>query len=344
MELVEISKNQLNRFVGGQDFSQFLQSWEWGEFQKKSGFEILRLGVEEKGGLVGVATLIKKNLGMGQSYFYCPRGPIVNNIQYPTINNQTTSNNQVLNNRNILEFLFEEIKRIARNEKVLFLRFESGIKYPLSIIHYPITKTIDVQPAKTIILDLTKTEDELLNAMHQKTRYNIRLAERKGVKVRIVDAQNFTSDFEMFWQIMEETVKRDKFRLHSKEHYRRMLQVDNNFVKLILAEYQGKIIAGNILIFFGDTATYVHGASANEYRNAMAPFSLQWKAIKLAQEQGYKYYDFYGIDEDKWPGVTRFKKGFGGKEINLPGTYDLIFNKKWYKLYKFFRSVRRLTS
>jgi len=352
MRVIKIkSKEQLNNFIIQQKHSQFLQSWEWGELQEKSGFDVTRLGVEEKGELVGVAVLIKKNLGMGRNYFYCPRGPIVNNVQYPTINNQSTSNNQVLNNKNILEFLFDEIKRIAGNEKAVFLRFEPGIKYPLSqpkadppradIIHYPITKTIDVQPAATLILDLKMTEEELLKAMHQKTRYNIRLAERKGVKVRVADSRDFASDFEKFWQIMEETVKRDKFRLHSKEHYRRMLQI-NDFVKLILAEYQGKIIAGNIVTFFGDTATYVHGASGNEFRNLMAPYGLQWHAIKLAKEQGYKYYDFYGIDEDKWPGVTRFKKGFSGEEINLPGTYDLIFNKKLYQLYKLLRGVRRL--
>lgn len=105
MKLVGISKNQLNRFVGGQNFSQFLQSWEWGEFQEKSGFEILRLGAEKEGGLVGAATLIKKKLGMGKSYFYCPRGPIVRKTD---------------NRKQIIEIIFGEIGKIAKKKKVVF--------------------------------------------------------------------------------------------------------------------------------------------------------------------------------------------------------------------------------
>ena len=279
---------------------------------------------------------------MGKSYFYCPRGPVIN-FQFPISNFQTISNELILKYQKVLFFLFKEIEKIAKKEKAVFLRFEPGIKYPLSNIQYPIARTINVQPAKTIILDLAKTEEELLRAMHQKTRYNIRLAERKGVKIRIVDSSNFAPDFEKFWEIMEETVRRDTFRLHSKEHYRGMLQINNDFVKLLIAEYEGKIIAGNILTFFGDTATYVHGASGNEFRNLMAPYALQWQTIKSARKKGFKYYDFYGVDEDKWPGVTRFKKGFGGEEISYPGTFDFILNKKWYRLYNFIRSVRRLT-
>jgi lipid II:glycine glycyltransferase (peptidoglycan interpeptide bridge formation enzyme) len=85
----------------------------------------------------------------------------------------------------------------------------------------------------------------------------------------------------------------------------------------------------------------MHGASASKYRNVMAPYLLQWHAIKLAKNLGYKYYDFYGVDEDKWPGVTRFKKGFGGREVNYPGTFDLIFNRRWYSVYRMVRKARR---
>ena len=145
---------------------------------------------------------------------------------------------------------------------------------------------------------------------------------------------------------MQTTSKRNKFRLHPKNYYKQMLSADdeeNNDlkIKLFLAKYNNKIIAVDIVCFFGNTATYLHGASLNEFRKVMAPNLLQWHVIKLAKAQGYKYYDFYGIDEQKWPGVTKFKKGFGGEEIVYPGTYDLVYNKFLYSIYKLLRKTKR---
>jgi lipid II:glycine glycyltransferase (peptidoglycan interpeptide bridge formation enzyme) len=117
---------------------------------------------------------------------------------------------------------------------------------------------------------------------------------------------------------------------------------EGNFkISLYLVYYKNQVIAGNIVSFFGDTVTYVHGASSYEHRRVMAPYLLQWQVIKKAKEKGYRHYDFYGIDEEKWPGITRFKKGFGGEGIKYPGTYDLILNKKWYYVYKTLRYIRR---
>ncbi|MFH1522904.1 MAG: peptidoglycan bridge formation glycyltransferase FemA/FemB family protein [Patescibacteria group bacterium] len=323
MQIVNIkNKEHLDKFISSQEYSQFLQSWQWGEFQEKMGCKVIRLGVENNGQLVAAATLVKTPLLAGKSYFYCPRGPVViADFRLP-----------------IADFLFDEIKKIARDEKVIFLRFESQSQ--IENLKSKIVKTIDVQPSKTLILDLSKSEDELLKNMHQKTRYNIRLAEKKGVK--IVETQNIASKFEEFWKLMEQTVKRDNFRLHSKAYYKKMLEVDKKYVKLVVAQYNNKIIAGNIVTLFGNTVTYLHGASSDEYRNVMAPFLLQWHSIKLAKSLGYKYYDFYGIDEKKWPGVTRFKNGFGGESKEYPGAFDLVFENGWYFIYKFIRKIKRI--
>jgi lipid II:glycine glycyltransferase (peptidoglycan interpeptide bridge formation enzyme) len=201
-----------------------------------------------------------------------------------------------------------------------------------------IQKTIDIEPSKTAIVNLQKNEDELLSAMHQKTRYNIRLAEKKGVVVRVAGAK----DFDEFWRIMKQTVKRDEFRLHDRQHYQKMLALDNNFIKLFLAEYQGKVVAAVLASFFGDMITYIHGASADEDRNVMAPYLLHWQIMKIGKAAGYKYYDLNGADESKWPGVTRFKMGFGGETVEYPGTYDLILNKVMYNIYQVLRKVRRM--
>jgi len=220
---------------------------------------------------------------------------------------------------------------------VMFLRFEPIYEFNVLDFSFPIFQTIDVQPSQTLILDLTKSEEEILQAMHQKTRYNIRLAEKKGVKIVEAGADRF----EEFWQLLTSTGDRDDFNLHGRGYYQAMLKMDKSFVKLLFAEYQGKPLAGNLVIFFGDTATYIHGGSSNDNREVMAPYAMQWHTIKLAKQAGYKYYDFHGIDETKWPGVTRFKMGFGGQIVKYPGTFDLVYDEAWYNIYKMIRKVRR---
>jgi peptidoglycan pentaglycine glycine transferase (the first glycine) len=324
MEIIEIKdKNQLDDFLAEQKHSQFLQAWLWGEFQEKVAGKVFRLGVEEGGNLVAVATIVKKFLPMGKNYFYCPRGPILD-FRF-----------QISDFRLAIESLFYEIKELARKEGAMFLRFEPEVECKLE--NWEIEKTLDVQPSKTLILDLKKGEEELLAGMHQKTRYNIRLAEKKKIKV----VESGVEGFDKFWELMGQTSDRDNFRLHGIDYYKEMLKPDRNFIKIFFSRHKSEPISTGIFSFFGDTATYMHGASSDASRNLMAPYALQWEVIKLAKKMGYKYYDFFGIDEKKWPGVTRFKKGFAGKEINYPGTFDLAFDPGWYSVYKMVRKVRR---
>ncbi|MFA6393470.1 MAG: peptidoglycan bridge formation glycyltransferase FemA/FemB family protein [Patescibacteria group bacterium] len=333
-------KEILNEFIGNSDNSVFHQSWEWGEFQEKAGQKVFRLGAEDGGKLVAAATLIKKPLFFGKSYFYCPRGPIVNyKLQIPNY-----------------KLFFDAIKDLAKQQNAIFLRFEPENNLEFGIClpeadpplaeNLEFARTLDVQPSKTAILNLSVSEEELLKEMHPKTRYNIRLAEKKGVIIREAEA----GEFDSFWCLLDDTCKRDGFRLHGEKYYDKMLSLDcsreknskeNLKIKLYFAVYNSRVIAANIVGFFGDTVTYIHGASSSESRNVMAPFLLQWETIKLAKCQGYRYYDFYGIDEKKWPGVTRFKRGFGGREISYPGTFDMVFENKWYKVYSVFRVLRK---
>jgi lipid II:glycine glycyltransferase (peptidoglycan interpeptide bridge formation enzyme) len=165
--------------------------------------------------------------------------------------------------------------------------------------------------------------------MHSKTRYNINLAQKKGI---IVKAGNSRHDFDEFWRLTLKTGKRDRFNHYTKDYYEKMLGIPG--VKLFLAEFNGKIIVTNIVIFHNQQAIYLHGASDYEYRNLRAASLLQWHQILEAKRAGCTEYDFWGIDEIKWPGVTRFKKGFGGKEITYPGAFDLVFKPFWYWIYK----------
>lgn len=324
-------KEEWDQFVIANNGS-FLQSWSWGEFQESLGRRIWRLEISGLKALV-----IKHNLPLGKNYLYCPRGPIV----------QRTTNNK----QRTINLFLDQVTKITKKEKSIFFKIEPDNKDDRDSPSETILGTRivseglslfrsskQIQPAKTLILDITKSEKELLSQLHQKTRYNIRLAQRKGV---IIEPANDNGATDTFLDLLEQTAKRDKFHLHPKEYYQKMLEVlgQEGMIKLFLAKYQNKIVAANLICFFGQTATYLHGASDYNFHQLMAPHFLQWRAISQAKSQGLKYYDFWGIDEKKWPGVTRFKKGFAGEKIIYPGSFDSIFQPWWYRLYNLARRI-----
>jgi peptidoglycan pentaglycine glycine transferase (the first glycine) len=314
MEIREIQdKNEWEGFILSFAMSQFLHSWQWGEYERSLGKRIWRLGVFNQNKLVGALVLIKNILPAGKSYLYSPRFPIMTEA-IPA------------------EIFIQKIKEIGQQEKSIFWRVDL---FNIDIFKdIKFKKIKDLQPSKTLLLDLTKPDEIILAAMHPKTRYNIRLAEKKGVAIRQGKGEE---DIKTFIKLTEETSERDHFKAHVGGHYKKLLNLDENLVKLYLAEYQGQVLAANLMIYFGDTCTYLHGASSNENKNIMAPHLLHWYCISEAKKIGYRYYDFWGADEKKWPGVTRFKKSFvnekTGQEISYPGTFDFILDKKWYLLY-----------
>jgi len=323
MKLIIPTKEQFDNFIARQAQSQFLQTWTWAEFQQSVGYEVRRLAVvDEQEACLATVTLISKTLFGGFTYWFCPRGPIIDC-------RLTTDDSQ-----SIFEFIVANLKKIAREEKIIFFRFEPIFAFKSA--DFKIIRTLDLEPSQNSFLDLTLSQEKLLSAMHQKTRYNLRLAEKRGVRVVLANQ----TDFADWWQLLKITGQRDGFRLHSENYYQKMLALD--FAKLYLAKQDGRVLAGILVVQFGDTATYVHGASANEGRSLMAPYLLQWTAIKDAKQAGLKYYDFYGVDKTKWPGVSRFKEGFGGQFIAYPGTFDLVFQRGYYKLYSMLRWVVRL--
>ncbi len=366
MRQEDIRPDEWNSFVANNNGS-FLQSFEWGKFQESVGRQVFYLrgdpsssrALRDYGEASAYqALVIKHNLPLGKGYLYCPRGPVIK----PETRNQKSETNhkfQISNFQN-------EITGLSKQEKAIFLRIEpmAGIEEK-ELKELGFLRTKDVQPSRTLILDLRRPEEELLAQMHEKTRYNIGLAVRRGVTVRVSDGDG---DFGAFWSLLNQTAKRQKIRLFGKDYYRKQLTVNGQqkknlpqplFVKegafslwkreggrdfenlLFIASYQGKVIAANLVNAFGDTATYLHGGSDNEFRSLMAPHLLQWEQIKYAKEQGCKFYDFWGYDEVKWPGISRFKKGFGGKEVSYIGTYDYVFDKFWYRIYRIVRNILR---
>jgi lipid II:glycine glycyltransferase (peptidoglycan interpeptide bridge formation enzyme) len=317
-----------------------LQSWYWGEFQKSLGRKVFRLAVEDNNEMLVAAQIIKHNLLLGKSYSYCPRGPL------PSVDLKS----QILKLKTLLKSLFGEIMRIAKKENVIFFRAdpevgsESNFAKVLREVGFEQAEK-QVQPKDTLVLDIAKSEEDLLAQMHHKTRYNIRLAGRKGV---VIKQSRKVEDVKEFCRLLEETTRRDEFRPHPREYYLKQIEIlgEQNLVKLFAAEYKGKKIASIIVSFFASTAIYLHGAFDFKHRNLMAPHLLQWEAIKEAKRRGCRYHDFWGIaptsseENHPWTGITRFKRGFGGKEKNFVGALDLIYQPWWYKIYNFFSKTK----
>ncbi|HBV57985.1 MAG TPA: hypothetical protein DEB73_01845 [Candidatus Magasanikbacteria bacterium] len=315
-------KEQWDKFVAGQSRAQFLQSWEWGEFQKEFGRRVWRAGVFDEAEQIGAAQIIEHHLGLGMGYLYCPRGPVGE-----------------LHLAEMAEF----IKKGVINYGHVFFRFEPLSCHPERSEGF-IVRVPSIQPTNTLLLDLSKSEEQLLAEMHQKTRYNIRLAEKKELEF-----SDSKIGFDVFWRLMKETARRDKIKLHTKKYYQLMLQIVS--CQILVANYQNKMLAGGIFIGFGDTFTYVHGASANEHRDLMAPYFMHWRAIQFAKQNGYQYYDFGGVNPDdekdfdfrtSWAGITRFKRGFGGEIFSFAGAYELPFQPKMYKLFQQIKKIRKL--
>ena len=379
MEIININENQeeiWNEFIAENCSESFLQSWEWGRFNCVLGKKVWRLGITEDGlltngkteelriinyeskiKLLAVALVIKYDLSFGWSYLYCPRGPVINELGIRNYESRTCG------------MLFNEIKKIAKEERSLFLKIDLPVEVNYEYFSKLKKSQNEIQPKNTLMLNLEKSEEDLLKEMKQKTRYNIRLAEKKGVAVTNYELcadnkKEFKKKFEKFWELTEETSRRDKFRSHNKNYYWKMLESlsfhsksnkdrQKLQTKLYLAEYDNKVIVTNLVLFFGDMAIYLHGASSNEYRNVMAPYLLQWQQILDAKKAGCKMYDFWGIQNSQsktdlpwekkinsWGGITRFKRGFGGLEKNYIGAYDLIFSDIGYPIYGSMRKIR----
>ena len=194
-------------------------------------------------------------------------------------------------------------------------------------------------PSATLLVDLTKNEQQLLAEMHAKTRYNIRVAERYELTM----VEGGAADFTVFMKLLDETAKRDGITLLPRRHYEHLLKLNENPRTILLfARIREQFLSAMILVIQGQTATYLHGGSSTKNRQMMASTFLQWEAMKLAKRLGCTIYDFWGIQMDEvpgaqpqesaWAGITRFKKGFGGNAVRYLGTKDLPLRPFLYKM------------
>jgi peptidoglycan pentaglycine glycine transferase (the first glycine) len=330
-----------DRFVAQQPTVSLLQTTAWGRL--KSGFgwdwELVVLNHEAPSGgnsspVAGAIVLYHKlPLGLG-CIAYVPRGPLVAWADSPTRKELFAALDAAARRRRAWACWIEPEVLESGSDAGLP---QGGIAPLLTQLGYrPTARTI--QPRSTIVVDISSTEEDILMAMKPKTRYNIRLAERKGVVVR----EGTMTDVDTFYDLMEETGERDEFGIHTRAYYRMAYELfaPKGQVALLLAEHEGEPLAGLMVFAVGSKSWYISGASSDRHRNLMPAYAVQWAAIRWAKAQGCTTYDLWGIpDADEatleaqfaersdglW-GVYRFKRGFGGDIVRYAGLWERTLN------------------
>ncbi|MFH1582157.1 MAG: peptidoglycan bridge formation glycyltransferase FemA/FemB family protein [bacterium] len=318
IEFIENSKKDYwNEFIL-KNKGSFLQSFEWGKFQENLSKKVWRIAVKKGEKIVLAAQVIEERMRF-KSYFYVPYGPVFS----PEAKADS------------LELLLEQIKDLAVKEGVIFLRIEPTADLPkTSIVLKDSTKRL--QPEKTVLVDLTRGEEELIQSFEKRTRYNIKLAEKKGVKINILN--NYSKDF---YRLLGKTKERQEFKSYPESYYKKLLETEGKDfqTKIFLAEFEEEPIVATLALFFGDKVTTLHTGFDYGHRALKAPYFVRWSIILEGKKIGEKECDFWGVDEKKWPGVTHLKRSFNGKEVEYGKGKEMVFSSGWYFLYNIFRII-----
>lgn len=336
---------KLKEFLETNKKSHFLQSPEWAKV--KTDWKNEMIVVEENGEIKGTMSILLRKVPVFNRYImYAPRGFVCD-----------------IHDKETLTKLTEKAKEIAKKYKAFIFRLDPDIpnedeefKKIAQEIGYKMKKNIKsidqvIQPKYVFRLNLTgKTEDELLASFNQKTRYNIRLAIKKGVTVR----EGTREDLGIFYEIMKETGSRDNFFIRPLSYFERLYDcMSPNHVKLIIAEHEGNPIAAVMPIMYGNKVWYLYGGSSNQYRNLMPNYLLQFEMMKWGLENNCDIYDFRGVsgfkdENDPQYGVYRFKKGFNGDFIEFVNELYIIFNPVMNCIFniseKFYKTLNNLKS
>lgn len=319
--MTEVTLPEWNQFLANHPNAHLLQMGEWGELKKDFGWKPVRV----VSGNVAAQILFRR-LPLGFTIGYIPKPLPGNDLQSD-------------------EF-WREIDSICKRNNAVFLKVEPDLWSDESPDSWRMTLRVsphNIQPPRTIIVSIREDEEQILSRMKQKTRYNIRLAEKKGVTVRAWD------DLDAFHRMMTVTGQRDGFGVHTKDYYRRAYDLfhPKGACELLVAEYEGKPLASLMVFANGRRAWYVYGASNNEERNRMPAYLIQWEAIRWAKARGCEEYDLWGVpDEDEetleaqfetrreglWS-VYRFKRGFGGEIKRAAQALDRVYNPLLYWAY-----------
>lgn len=323
-----VSLDGWKQFIEQHPLAHLLQTAEWGELKAAFGWEAVRLICDDS----GLQVLFRK-LPLGLTIGYLPKPMLAHHSHLPGSR------------------LWQELIAVCRQKHAVFLKIEPDEWESTDIVPQQpsggrpavIRSRYNIQPPRTLVVNLHGNEEEILGRMKQKCRYNIRLAEKKGVNVHP------WSNLDGFHQLMRVTGGRDHFAVHSADYYRRAYELfhPTGGCELLVAEFDGTPLAALMAFRQRTRAWYFYGASNDVERNRMPTYLLQWKAMLWAKEYGCGEYDLWGVpDNDEhvleadfetrhdglW-GVYRFKRGFGGQLRRATQALDVVFNPVMYRLY-----------
>lgn len=320
------------RFLIGQKPKSFLQSWNWGDVNEKDGSKIFRLGFFKDNKLIGLCLIIEERAKRG-AYLIVPAGPIINWKDFGVVN-----------------LFVKSIRDLATREHCWFIRVRPEIPRTLDNIKFFtklgfISAPMHLHAENTWILDISHSEDEILAGMRKTTRYLVRKGERSDLIVELSNDPNFSK---ILYKLQEETAKRHKFVGFPEELFRNEIDIfgkDNN-ARIFVCKKGKEILAMAIIIFYGDTAYYHFSGSISGHSEIPFSYFLQWQIIREAKKRGIKYYNFWGIAPNNDPshrfaGVTLFKTGFGGEQIDWLHAHDLPVSPLYWLTYVF-ETARRI--
>ncbi len=286
-----------------------LQTPAWGDFRKAMGIDVVRLNDWQ--------LTFHKIPYTPWTIGYLPKGPA------PT------------------KKMIDELLKLGRKKRAIFIQLEPNTteKVHLKPSHHPLFTKY------TFILDLTKSEDELLARMHPKTRYNIKVAQKHNV---IVKEDNSPAAMKEYLRLTQETTSRQGFYAHNKKYHEIMWKImhDAGIAHLFTASYEGEVLSAWIVFILGDTVYYPYGSSSRNHREVMAPTLLLWEITKWAKQKGLKHFDLWGAmgpnpnPNDPWYGFHRFKQGFNPLLVAFAGSFDLVIKPHLYSLYTLADTLR----
>ena len=340
----EESMKEYKKFLEGHERCNFQQSLEWAEVKKPYWKPKVILAEDDEGNIVGSLCVLIRKMPIFGNIMYSSRGPVCD-----------------VHDISVMKQLTDGAKELAKKYNAMVLRIEPDILSSDQIFRDVVTNLgykikddaknfrEEIQPRYVFRLDIkNKTEDEVFAGFHSKTRYNVRLATRKGVVIK----EGTREDLKDFHDIMIETGARDGFIIRPLSYFEKMYdELAPNHMKLLMAYYEDKPISGVIPIFYGNKTWYLYGASSNKHRNLMPNYLLQWEMIKMAIARKDDVYDFRGVSgvvDENHPqyGLYRFKKGFGATFTEFIGEVYIPFKPLTYSIYKFsektFRNIRGL--
>ncbi len=353
--------NRWNEMISQLSNPHFLQTYEWGQVKAKYGWQPIYLVWSEKvyksytsdqldsldrsdikaTALVLKRTVLSRGFAARLCILYAPKGPLMD-----------------WEDESLRTRVLNDLQSFAKKQGAIFLKLDPDVILATGepnsaeeIIHnggQVVTSELkrrgwkysadQIQFRNTVIVDLSASEEEMLARMKQKTRYNVRLAEKKGVTVRI----GTKDDLPMLYKMYAETSVRDGFVIRDEDYYQTVWQIfmssSEPTCESLIAEVNGEAVAAIFVFYFAGRAYYVYGMSKNIHREKMPTYLLQWEAMKRAKARGCKVYDLWGAPEifdesDSMWGVYRFKEGLGGQVVRTLGAWDFAPNALWYKMY-----------